>query len=100
LGFRTFEQHQIPTAWDYVFSRISPCWAVITLKDGGKLYGFVGSESYFSSDPDARDLYISHVIQRDSGGIMKLVPKTAGVYVSKESISLIELLEASDDGRD
>jgi len=28
FGLRTFEQHQIPTAWDYLFSTITPRWAL------------------------------------------------------------------------
>lgn len=55
LGFRTFESLQIPTAWDYVFSGITPRFAIITLKNGAKLHGYIGSESYFSSDPESRD---------------------------------------------
>jgi hypothetical protein len=93
LGFRTFESHQIPTAWDYVFSSITPCFAVITLKTGAKLNGFIGSESYFSSDPDARDFFISAVLRTSDKGIMEFVPGTAGVYVNRDEVSLIEFIE-------
>ena len=63
------------------------------LRDGSKLYGFLGRSSYFSSDPDARDLFISHVIQRDKDGKMTFVAKTGGVYISKDQVSLIEFLQ-------
>ncbi|MGA2442861.1 MAG: DUF6338 family protein [Tepidisphaeraceae bacterium] len=92
VGLRTFEQHQIPTAWDYLFSKIGPCWAIITLQNGAKLYGFIGAESYFSSDPDARDFFISHVLRPRADGIMEKVPGSAGVYVNKEQVSLIEFI--------
>jgi len=39
---RTFEQHHIPTAWDYLFSTIQPAWVVITLKNQNKIYGYMG----------------------------------------------------------
>ena len=92
MGLRTFEQHQIPTAWDYLFSRITPKWAIITLREGAKLYGYVGPESYFSSDPEARDLFISEVIRLAPNGTMEAVPGTAGVYINKDEVALIEFI--------
>jgi hypothetical protein len=93
LGFRTFESHQIPTAWDYVFSGMTPRFAVITLKTGAKLNAFIGSESYFSSDPEARDFFISAVLRTSDNGIIEVVPGTAGVYVNKDEVSLIEFIK-------
>ncbi len=63
LHFRAFEQHNIPSAWDHLFSGITPRWVIVTLKSGGRIHGFFGPDSFASSDPDERDLFISHVVQ-------------------------------------
>ncbi len=93
LGLRVFEESQIPTAWDHLFSNITPRWAIITLQDGSKIYGYIGQKSYFSSDPDFRDFYISDVLHRKTDGKMEVVKGSAGVYVSRDRVSLIEFLK-------
>lgn len=93
MGLRAFEQHQIPTAWDYVFSRITPQWAIVTLQDGTKIRGYVGEDSYFSSDMESRDLFISHVIQSREDGKMEQILHTGGVYINKDQVTAIEFLK-------
>lgn len=92
LGLKTFEQHQIPTAWDYIFSRITPRWAIITLKNGQRIFGYAGTSAYFSSDPDSRDLFLSRVLTLAPDGRMVEVLNSAGVYVAKDELSVVEFI--------
>jgi Family of unknown function (DUF6338) len=62
LSFKLFEQNSVPTAWDSVFTDIKPCWVIVTLKDGSKVYGFLGQGSHVSSDHEERDIFISHTV--------------------------------------
>jgi hypothetical protein len=91
-GLKTFEQHQIPTAWDYIFSRITPRWAIVTLKSGKRIFGYAGTSAYFSSDPDSRDLFLSKALTLAADGKMVEVSNSAGVYVGKDEVSVIEFV--------
>lgn len=53
--------HAIPTAWDWKFYNMSECLILITLKDDTKFAGYCGKNSFFSSDPFERDLYIEKI---------------------------------------
>ncbi len=93
-GLSTFEQHHIPTAWDRVFSGISPQWVIVTLKNGGRVHGYMSPQSYASSDPDERDLYVSHVVQMAPDGSFEFAKDTKGIYLRGEDITSIEFLES------
>lgn len=56
--------HVIPTAWDWTFG-MNEQWVLITLKDGTRFAGLCGSESFMSSDPTERDIYIQQVYDVD-----------------------------------
>lgn len=53
--------HPSPTAWDWRFGNIPEQWVIITLKDGTKFAGFCSVKSFFSSNPEERDLYIEKI---------------------------------------
>lgn len=89
LELKLFEQNSVPTAWDSVFTGIKQCWVIVTLKDGSKVYGFLGQGSHVSSDREERDIFISHtVVKKESG--LEIVPNTAGVYIKHDEIKTIE----------
>ena len=53
--------HVIPTAWDWKFGSMTDQWVLVTLKDGTRFAGYCGSESFMSSDPTERDIYIERI---------------------------------------
>ena len=57
--------HVIPTAWDWKFGNMTEQWVLVTLKDGTRFAGFCGSDSFMSSDPAERDIYIQQVYDVD-----------------------------------
>src|SRR5207253_4402535 len=89
-SLRTFEQHHIPTAWDYLFSRIQPAWVVVTLKNQTRIYGYMSASSYVSSDVKERDIFISHTVVFGPDGQMQFVNNTRGVYIAPNEVSVIE----------
>jgi len=100
MGLNTFEKHHIPTAWDHLFSEVGPTWVIVTLKDGAKYRGFFGPDSYVSSDPDERDLYISHAFIENEQGGFEIVPNTKGIYFKGDDISIVELIEHHEEPND
>ena len=58
--------HVMPTAWDWKFGGVTyEQWVLVTLKDGTRFAGFCGTESFMSSDPTERDIYIQWIYEID-----------------------------------
>jgi len=53
--------HVMPTAWDWKFSNMEPQWVLVTLKDGTRFAGCCSKDSFMSSDPAERDIYIQWI---------------------------------------
>jgi len=85
--------HPIPTAWDYKFHNTrSYVWIQIALKDGGKIAGLYGSESFSSSSPNERDLYIQKAVRIENGK-WKKIDRSDGVLVKGDQIKYIEFIK-------
>ena len=63
--FRLNPIHVMPTAWDWKFGNMTSQWVLVTLKDGTRFAGFCGPESFMSSDPTERDIYIQWIYNID-----------------------------------
>jgi len=80
-----------PTAWDYWFSKHEPSLVLITLSDGSVIRGWYGGDSFASSDPDERDLFIKKAYRKSANSEQwEDNPENNGIYISKEMIKLIE----------
>lgn len=86
--------HTIPTGWDYKFSKTKePSWVIITLKNGSKIAGLYGTQSFASSDTKERDIYIQQVFQLSVGQAWNAVQRSDGILISKDQISSIEFFK-------
>ena len=84
--------HPIETAWDWKFNPMQDRqWVIITLKDGTYFGGFCGTESFISSEPNERDLYIQQIYDIDDDGTWQL-RKGTGVLVAGGQVSRIEFI--------
>lgn len=61
LWLRLNPVHPMPTAWDYKFTELSEAWVLVKLKDGTKFAGFCGGQSFISSVPEERDIYVEQI---------------------------------------
>lgn len=61
--------HAMPTAWDWKFASSTPQWVMLTLEDDTVFCGFIGENSFMSSDPNERDIYIEWLYERDDNDI-------------------------------
>ncbi|MBI4438168.1 hypothetical protein HY631_04420 [Candidatus Uhrbacteria bacterium] len=97
IGFQLLQ----PTAWDYVFERLPPCFIRITLKDGRCVVGWWSRESYATSHPDPRDIYLQTLWRvDDEGSLVEPAPGSIGGWISGSEIACMELLEAESPGRE
>lgn len=90
--------HHIPAAWDYTFSQMQPnTYVLATLKDGSRVGGIMGSDSFASSSKDERDLLIEDIWTVDpKKGWQQANPRRSALLVGNE-IHYIEFFR-SDGG--
>ncbi|MYC96598.1 MAG: hypothetical protein F4X14_16660 [Caldilineaceae bacterium SB0661_bin_32] len=82
--------HPIPTAWDWKFTNITgEQWVLVNLKNGDEIRGLLGSDSFASSNPIDRDLYIQWIYGTNEEGLW--IPLgDRGVLIATDEIRTIE----------
>ena len=82
--------HPVPNAWDWKFSNVDNQWVLVTLIDGSEVAGYLGSESFISSDPLERDIYIEKLYQIDSQTKEWIESGTKGILIASGQVKTIE----------
>lgn len=79
--------HAVPSAWGWKFNRMRELkWVVVTLKDGARIGGFFGEDSFASSEPTERDIYLERSYRIDDEGSDWSFESEEGILVlGKES---------------
>lgn len=85
--------HSTPNSWDYRFSKNQSTWLIVTLVDGGMIYGWFSTQSFASSDAEERDLYIEKIYSIDDNNTWIENEMIEGIYIPKEQIKTIEFLK-------
>jgi hypothetical protein len=98
LGFRTV--HPAPTAWDWHFSRGKPYWMLATMKNGSRVYGFFGEQSFAGDAPEHRDLYLEATYRLLQNGEWAPVEDTAGVLMMPDQIAAIEFRSFTEENHE
>jgi hypothetical protein len=57
------------TAFDAFFSTNEPCWVIVHLKDGSRIGGYFGGDSYASAHPHSGDFYLQELWNLDENGV-------------------------------
>lgn len=79
-----------PSAWDFKFKRIKSEWVLITLSNERTVAGFIGENSFISSNFRERDVYIDKVYEIDENGKWNKRKETDGIWIKNEEIRSIE----------
>ena len=80
-----------PTAWDYFFGRRERVFVLVQLKNGSKIGGYYGFQSYAASFPTEGEIYLEAVSRVDEDGKFKEpVNRSRGVIIRKDQYDLIE----------
>ena len=82
----------IPTSWDYFFSQAQCGFVIVTLLDGSVILGYFGENSFASSEPEERDIYIEKVYKYGKGKKWVENEKSNGILISQSQIKTIEFL--------
>ena len=88
--------HSTPTAWDYLFSKQTPSFIIVTLSDDTKLCGWYSAKSFASSDPDERDIFVEKGYYISEDGTWNIDNQSEGFYIPKEQIKYIEFKKGEE----
>jgi len=88
--------HPTARSWDWIFHRVHPCFILVTLKDGSQCAGYwgvnaAGTQSFASSDPKERDLYISQVFEIADEGPWRRTQKS--IFIAAGEIRTVEFIQ-------
>ena len=92
-----------PTAWDYFFDRRIPVFVLVQLRNGSRLGGFYGSQSYATSFPREGDIFLETVYHVDENGKFgEPIEGSGGAIVRRDQYDLIEFFnpEEEHDGKE
>lgn len=82
--------HPTPTAWDWKFSNCYNQWVLVTLTDNSQVAGYLGSESFISSDPSERDIYIQKAAKLDPQTGEWVETGAEGILIAAGQVKTVE----------
>jgi hypothetical protein len=83
-----------PSPWDYVFDKRESFWIIIHLRNGKKIGGIYGANSYASAYPDKEQIYLEEVWKIDENEKFKEpIEKSKGMIILGDEILSIELFK-------
>src|SRR5260221_1026880 len=88
--------HPTARSWDWIFHRVHPCFILVTLKDGSQCAGYwgvnpAGTQSFASSDPKERDLYISQMFEITDSGPWRRIQKS--IFIAAGEVRTVEFIQ-------
>jgi hypothetical protein len=94
LGFNT--ALQITTAWEFKLSNTPPTWIAVGLKNGERILGLFGADSFAGDASATTDLYLEKTIRLSNGGNSSGEASSQGIWIAADQIATIEFTETSN----
>ncbi len=89
--FGKFMINPTKSAWDSFFSNRESYYVIVTLKNGRKIGGKYGLNSFSSTYPNPQEIYLQEVWKlNENNGFEEIVEKTEGILITEQEISTIE----------
>lgn len=84
-------------AWDDFFLRREPCWIIVHLKDGRRLGGWYGDNSYAGLYPNSGHLSLEQLWRLDEQNkFVEPVPQSRGIILRPDDYHFVELFREGD----
>lgn len=84
-------------AWDDFFLRREPCWIIVHLKDGRRLGGWYGENSYAGLYPNSGHLSLEQLWRLDEQNrFVEPVPQSRGIILRPDDYHFVELFREGD----
>lgn len=89
---------QARNGWDAAFLKREPLFVIVHLKDGRRIGGYYGYNSFAGVYPASGHLYLETLWRLDEEGkFLDLLPDSRGIVLRPEDYHFIELLRASEE---
>jgi len=89
--FGRFMINPTKSAWDSFFSKRESYFVIVTLKNGRKIGGKYGKNSFSSTYPNPKELYLEELWELNKkNGFKKIEAQTEGILITEQEISTIE----------
>ena len=86
--------HPIQKPWDYVFGKHDPFWIIVHLKNGQKIGGPFGIESFASSNPADEQIYLEEVwVLDEDDRFVGPVEDSRGIIIMNDEIRAVEFFK-------
>ena len=85
-----FTPHPMEKPWDFFFSKRTPHWVIVTLKNWQKIAGYYGPESFASSAAEEQLYLQEHWVLNDDGGFLNIRTDTDGILILSNEIMTVE----------
>ena len=86
--------HPTDRPWDFFFSQHKRCWVLVTLKNGKKIGGYYGSDSFVSSRPEPEQIYLEkHWALDKDNDLDHELKDTLGIIILTNEIESIEFIK-------
>jgi len=80
-----------PTVWDWAAPQRGGCWVRIRVGEGKWVGGWYGDQSFVSTYPEARDIYVEEQHHVDAAGVIGgLAAGSAGFWLSLKDGDVVE----------
>lgn len=90
--------HPTECAWDYVFGKRIPRWVIVVMRDGKKIAGKYGYNSFASSGSCKGQIYIEETwVLNPDGGFERPRDTTGGTLILSPEIESIEFFSYKDE---
>jgi hypothetical protein len=86
--------HLQPTGWDFFFRKGTSAHVRVTTKDGARVYGYYGSESFAAYAKDGGDLYLEKVFAEEEDWFGPEAAGTAGVWLPMKDVVCVEFYDS------
>ncbi|WP_197707197.1 DUF6338 family protein [Pseudoalteromonas piscicida] len=92
-----FIPHPVDKPWDFVFSQKKTSWIIVTLKNGEKIAGMYGLNSFASSAPAEEQIYLEEQwLLNEEGGFERKVAQSSGVIILSTEILSVEFMHSGE----
>jgi hypothetical protein len=94
-AFTNFWQHDtVPTAWDWFGNARSSGYIRVLTKENKWIGGWAGPNSYISSHPEPRDIYIDRVYELDKNGAFRGAVSNgrASMWIRCDDVQLVQFI--------
>lgn len=91
--FRVY--NPVPTAWDFANTRLEPGFIRVLTKDGLWIGGYAGEQSFFTSYPETREVFVEEAWDLDNdGAFQSAIPASVGMWVRCDDAQLVQFLRS------